>query len=79
MNERVEHRAAPPQPPQPTRALQRAREQQRVYTQGRARLERHGMVRGLLLLALEALVFSAVRAGHAGLDRLFVPGWWRQW
>jgi hypothetical protein len=34
------------------------------------------MVRGLLLLALVVLVASFWRAG---LDRVFLPGWWWHW
>jgi len=38
--------------------------------------QRRRQVRGLLLLALAALVFAVLRAGagHA-----FGPGWWRLW
>jgi hypothetical protein len=38
--------------------------------------ERAQQVRGLLLLALAALVFSILRAG---VHRVFTPGWFRLW
>ena len=45
------------------------------------RVERHGrervrQVRGLILLALAALLFAVLRAG---VHRVFTPGWWRFW
>ncbi len=39
-------------------------------------LERRRQVRGLLLLALAAIVFAILRAG---LHRVFTTGWWRLW
>jgi hypothetical protein len=38
--------------------------------------ERRRQIRGLLLLAMAAIVFAILRAG-AG--RAFNPGWWRLW
>jgi hypothetical protein len=38
--------------------------------------ERVRQVRGLILLALAALLFAVLRAG---LERVFTPGWWRLW
>jgi hypothetical protein len=38
--------------------------------------ERRRHVRGLLLLALAAIVFAIVRAGA---HRVFTHGWWRLW
>jgi hypothetical protein len=38
--------------------------------------ERRGQVRGLLLLALAAVVFAILRAGA---HRVFTAGWWRLW
>jgi len=38
--------------------------------------ERRRQVRGLLLLAVAALVFAVLRAG---VHRVFTPGWWRLW
>jgi len=39
-------------------------------------LERRSALRGLVLMALLALVVSLIRAGT---DRAFYAGWWRQW
>jgi hypothetical protein len=38
--------------------------------------ERVRQVRGLILLALAALLFAVLRAG---VGRVFTPGWWRLW
>ncbi len=38
--------------------------------------ERRQQARGLVLLALAALVFSLARFGF---HRVFTPGWWRLW
>jgi hypothetical protein len=38
--------------------------------------ERRRHTRGLLLLALAAIVFAIVRAG---VHRVFTQGWWRLW
>ncbi len=38
--------------------------------------ERRRQVRGLLLLALAAIVFAILRAG---IHRAFTVGWWRLW
>ena len=40
------------------------------------RQERKRQLRGLLILAIAALVFSLLRAG---LGRVFTHGWWRLW
>jgi hypothetical protein len=40
------------------------------------RRERRSQVRGLLLLAVAAIVFGIVRAG---VHRVFTVGWWRLW
>jgi hypothetical protein len=40
------------------------------------RRERVRQVRGLMLLALAALLFGVLRAG---VHRVFTPGWWRLW
>ncbi len=71
-----EPRAAPPRPPAPTRELERQRAAQREYRMEREQVERRSLMRGLVLLALLALLVSMARAG---LDRVFVHGWWRQW
>jgi len=39
-------------------------------------LERRRQIRGLLLLALAAIVFAILRAGA---HRVFTIGWWRLW
>jgi hypothetical protein len=39
-------------------------------------LERRRQVRGLLLLALAAIVFAIFRAGP---HHVFTVGWWRLW
>ena len=69
-------RAEPVHAPEPTRAVQRARKEHAAYRRMREAVERRSMVRGLVLLAMVVLVASVARAG---LDRVFVPGWWRQW
>jgi len=38
--------------------------------------ERRSQVRGLVWLALAAIVFAILRAG---VHRVFTPGWWRLW
>lgn len=39
-------------------------------------LERRRQIRGLLLLAVAAIVFAIYRAG---VHNVFTPGWWRLW
>ena len=68
-----ECRAAAVQIPEPTRGLQREREEYRKYRLDRERIERRSMVRGLILLAVLVLAGSIARAG---LDRVFLHGWW---
>ena len=60
---RPEHVAAPPRPPQPGRAMERARERYRLYREEREQGQRRSLVRGLVVLALLALGFSMARAG----------------
>jgi hypothetical protein len=69
-----DHRAEPPRPPAPTASVERARAADALYQQDREREQRRSLLRGLLWLALFALIFSIARAG---LHRVFVPGWWR--
>lgn len=69
-----EHRAAPPQLPAPTAAFERQRAEFERYRRQRERIERRSVVRGLILLAVLVLLGSIVRAG---LERVFVRGWWR--
>jgi fatty acid desaturase len=54
--------------------VERARSADQLYQQDREREQRRSLLRGLLWLALLALIFSVARAG---LHRVFVPGWWR--
>jgi hypothetical protein len=42
----------------------------------RRRAQTRSQVRGLLLLALAAIVFAILRAGP---HRVFTHGWWRLW
>ena len=42
----------------------------------RHRMERESQVRGLLLLALAAILFAILRAGP---HHVFPAGWWRLW
>ncbi len=76
MKGRMEHRASPPQAPELSRALQRELAAVQERRRQAEQVERRGMVRGLLLLALVVLVASFWRAGW---DRVFLPGWWQHW
>lgn len=67
-------RASPPRVPPRTRALERAEKEREEYIQGRERMERRSVLRGLLLFALIVLLASIFRAG---LGRVFPHGWWR--
>lgn len=69
-----EHRAASPQLPSSTPALEHDRQEFKSYRGEREKTERRSVVRGLILMSVLVLVGSIVRAG---LDRVFVPGWWR--
>ena len=70
------HRAQPPRPPALTPEQQR-REDTRMKALGeRLKLEQRSLLRGIILLAVVILIVSVAKAG---LDRLFVPGWWREW
>ncbi len=70
----VEHRAASPQLPALTPAFERDRQEFDRYRAVREEAERRSAVRGLILLVIVLLVASMARAG---LDRVFVHGWWR--
>ncbi len=72
----VEHRAEPPRVPEPTRALLADRAEALERRREREGIERRSLVRGLLVIVAVVLVLSIARAG---LYRVFVPGWWRQW
>ncbi len=70
----VEQRAAAPRVPEPTRALKRARAEHEEYRAQREQRLKRSLMRGLILLAVVVLVVSMARAG---LERAFMPGWWR--
>lgn len=69
-----EPRAAPPQRPPRTEAFERERAELERRRRQQETVERRSVVRGLILLAAVVLVGSILRAG---LDRVFVHGWWR--
>ena len=69
-----EHRAEPAALPAMTRALLLKRKEFEAYRREREAIERRSVVRALLLIGVVVLVGSIV---HAGLDRVFVQGWWR--
>ncbi|HEY5214906.1 MAG TPA: hypothetical protein VIJ38_17990 [Acidobacteriaceae bacterium] len=69
-----EPRAATPRNPEPTRGILRQRAEFQAYRAERERIERRSALRGLILLAVVALVGNIARAG---LDLVFVHGWWR--
>ena len=71
---RTERRAGAVRIPEPSPELKREREEFESYRLERERIERRSGVRGLILLAVVVLVGSVARAG---LDRVFVQGWWR--
>jgi fatty acid desaturase len=52
----------------------RERAEFRRYRKERERIERRSMMRALIMLAVLVLAGSIA---HAGLDRVFVHGWWR--
>jgi hypothetical protein len=68
--------ALPARPPAPTRALERDRESRHSHLQAREPIARRSLLRGLVLAAVVAMLAGIA---HAGLDRVFVHGWWRQW
>jgi len=76
MSKPAETRAETVRPPQATLALERAQVERQEHRTEREVLERRSVVRGLIVLAVVALLVSVARAG---LDRVFVHGWWRQW
>lgn len=69
-----EHRGAAPKIPEPTRGLLRQRAEFQIYRAERETMEHRSAVRGLILLAVVALVGSIARVG---LDWVFIHGWWR--
>jgi hypothetical protein len=76
MPEPVEPRADAVRPPQATPELIEARAKQQVRLRALELSERRSVARGLILLAAVALAWSMARAG---LGRVFVHGWWKQW
>ena len=69
-------RAQPPRPSALTPEQQRHEKTRIDALRARVRLEQRSLLRGLIFLAVVILIVSLARAG---LDRLFVPGWWREW
>jgi hypothetical protein len=70
------HRAEPARPPALSERELRGESTRSEALRVRVRLEQRSLLRGLILLALLILIVSLARAGF---DRLFMPGWWRQW
>ena len=68
-----EQRAASPELPALSPAFERARREFERYRSDREKTERRSVVRGLIMLAVVVLVGSMLRAG---MDRVFVHGWW---
>jgi hypothetical protein len=71
----TERGAGPPSSPLVSQAQLRE-ERRAAALRSRLGTEQRSLLRGLVLLALAILFASLTRAGF---DRLFVPGWWRQW
>lgn len=69
-------RAQPARPPALSEREQRRETARRMTLRARVQMEQRSLLRGLILIALVVLIVSLARAGF---DRLFVPGWWRQW
>jgi hypothetical protein len=69
-------RAEPPRPPALTDTDERREREREEVLRVRTRREQQSLLRGLILIAFVILIASLWRAG---LGRLFVPGWWRQW
>lgn len=76
MDSQKELRAAAPQAPVATRAMERALAEQAAYRAERARVQQRSVVRGLVLLALMVFLVSVLRAR---VHNVFLPGWWRHW
>ena len=71
----VSERALPPRPPT-VHGSGAQTEARSTRLRGQLLLERLSTGRGLFWLALLTFLLSLLRAGW---DRVFVPGWWRQW
>jgi hypothetical protein len=72
----VEPRAEAVRPPQATPEMESVQGEQQAHRVVREARERRSVVRGLIVLGVLALGWSIARAG---LGRVFVHGWWRQW
>lgn len=70
------HRAEAPRAPKLPSNLQRAEAEHAAELLDREVLERRSMLRGLIFLAWVVLLVGLL---HAGLGRVFFPGWWRRW
>ncbi len=71
-----DRRASLPRPPALPAAVLESQAERLIYRQSREALERRSMLRGLILLAMLALIIGIA---HAGWGRAFPSGWWRQW
>ena len=69
-------RARPAHPPARSAGSADAAAKRKVYLTEREGSEQRSQLRGLVWMALLALLISLLRAG-AG--RTFYAGWWRQW
>lgn len=69
-------RAGSPVPAPLSKRALRATKEQNAFKQEREILERHSVLRGLILLAVLILLFAVL---HGGASRGFPSGWWRQW
>jgi hypothetical protein len=69
-------RAEKARAPQPSAAVERERAADSAYVGEREGVERRSVARGLVVLAVVMLIASMARAG---MERVFVHGWWRQW
>lgn len=76
MSGRTDDRAQPPRPAALTQEQQRREDERKSVLRERMSVAQRSLLRGLILLAVVIVIASLVRAGF---DRLFVPGWWRQW
>ncbi len=70
------HRAESPRAPVLIGKLLQGERERTNEQRGREVLERHSVLRGLILLAVLLLLVSLV---HAGARRGFPAGWWQRW
>jgi hypothetical protein len=71
-----ERRAEAVRVPEASPELVRVMAERRLRHDAAEKRQRVSAARGLVALAVVALLASMVRAG---LSRVFVHGWWRQW